>query len=142
MHEEQLPAALELVERRREAIEIEQVRSPDAGADELFAIPAGRKGEEASRRGSQIAHPVLVGRDELVALVLGELADAQGRLEGHESDVDPAAIEQRESALRDRALRGRSSAAPSPGSSSVVPRSRGGCVRRASASTSGAGQKC
>ena len=60
-------------------------------------IPAGRKGEEACRRGSQIAHPVFVGCDELVALVVGELADAQGRLEGHESDVDPEAIEQRES---------------------------------------------
>ena len=97
MHEEQLPAAVELVERRRDAVEIEQVRSSDAGADELFVIPAGRQGKEACRRGSQIAHPVLVGCDELVALVAGELVDAQGRLEGHESDVDPEAIEQRES---------------------------------------------
>ncbi len=97
MDEEHRVAAHELVELRGEQVEVCELRCPDAGAGEAVRSgPAASGTSLALGRGSELENPVLVGRDELGGLVARQRADAQGRLQRHDGDVELPAVEERE----------------------------------------------
>ncbi len=96
MDEEKPAASLELVERRRDSIQVEQLTGRETGSCETVSPAPGSKRHEPSGGRRELQHPVLVCADELVTLGVGELLDTQRRLQRDHRDVDLEAVEQGE----------------------------------------------
>ena len=92
MDEDERAAALDLVERRSEPVEIQQRRTRHADADESVVRPRERQCLQASTgRLDRGERPFVVGVEEL-----GQLRDPKRRRARDDRDVDPRALDVRE----------------------------------------------
>src|SRR5581483_12507655 len=98
--EQELAAALELVEHRRERVEVGERRRGDADAGEAVPRPVEReRAQTAARRGHRGERALVVGGPERLGLLGWQLVDAERRRQRDDRDRDAVAVELGQAAL-------------------------------------------